>query len=198
MGVSKITRGSIEIESALYNFINDVALSGIAKSKDDFWNSFERLIQEFAPRVEHLLRVRDDYQSQIDEWHITNRGDGHNNQEYLQFLTDIGYIKDRPESVQVQTGNVDPEIASVAAPQLVVPVDNARYAINAANARWGSLYDALYGTDMIPEEDGAERGGNYNPIRGGRVIEFSKNFLNLVGMLPLIFSKQTSSNFCGR
>ena len=129
MGVSKITRGSIEIESALYNFINDVALSGIAKSKDDFWNSFEKLIQEFAPRVEHLLRVRDDYQSQIDEWHITNRGDGHNNQEYLQFLTDIGYIKDRPESVQVQTGNVDPEIASVAAPQLVVPVDNARYAI---------------------------------------------------------------------
>lgn len=178
MGVSKITRGSIEIESALYNFINDVALSGIAKSKDDFWNSFERLIQEFAPRVEHLLRVRDDYQSQIDEWHITNRGDGHNNQEYLQFLTDIGYIKDRPESVQVQTGNVDPEIASVAAPQLVVPVDNARYAINAANARWGSLYDALYGTDVISEDAGAERSGPYNPIRGANVIAYARNLLD--------------------
>ena len=178
MGVSKIAKGSIEIESALYHFINDAVLSGIERNEDNFWNSFEKLIREFAPRVEHLLRVRDDYQSQIDAWHIANRDADHNDQEYLQFLTNIGYIKERPESVQVLTGNVDPEIASVAGPQLVVPVDNARYAINAANARWGSLYDALYGTDVISEDDGAERSGPYNPIRGANVIAYARNLLD--------------------
>ena len=128
--------------------------------------------------MEHLLRVRDDYQSQIDDWHISRRGNPHDHEAYISFLTEIGYVQDRPLSVQVDTKNVDPEIASIPGPQLVVPVDNARYAINAANARWGSLYDALYGTDVISEDNGADKAGPYNPVRGAMVIAYAKSLLD--------------------
>ncbi|HJM27797.1 MAG: malate synthase G [Acidimicrobiales bacterium] len=178
MGVSKVTRGSMQIDAVLYNFVNDSILPGTNREEHDFWDGFEKLFQDFSPRIEHLLRIRDDYQSQIDQWHVTNRDAVHNDEDYLHFLSELGYIQERPVSVQVQTSNVDPEVASVAAPQLVVPVDNARYAINAANARWGSLYDALYGTDVISEEGGAVHSGTYNPVRGAKVIAFARDLLD--------------------
>ena len=178
MSEPRVVKGSIEIDATLFAFVNDALLSGSNRNEDAFWNGLEKLLRDFSPRVERLLRIRDDYQSQIDEWHVNHRGASHDGEKYLRFLTEIGYVKERPESVQVQTTNVDPEIASISAPQLVVPVDNARYAINAANARWGSLYDALYGTDVISEVEGAGRSGPYNPIRGAKVIAFTRDLLD--------------------
>ena len=160
MGETKITIGALEVDAVLFDFVATSLLPGSNRNEDDFWVNLESLLKEFSPRMEHLLRVRDDYQSQIDDWHISRRGDPHDHEMYLSFLTEIGYVQDRPSSVQVDTNNVDPEIASVPGPQLVVPVDNARYAINAANARWGSLYDALYGTDVISEDQGVIYTGN--------------------------------------
>ena len=178
MSEPRVVKGSIEIDATLFAFVNDALLSGSNRNEDAFWNGLEKLLRDFSPRVERLLRIRDDYQSQIDEWHVNHRGASHDGEKYLRFLTEIGYVKERPESVQVQTTNVDPEIASISAPQLVVPVDNARYAINAANARWGSLYDALYGTDVISEVEGAGRSGPYNPVRGAKVIAFTRDLLD--------------------
>ena len=178
MSEPRVVKGSIEIDATLFAFVNDALLSGSNRNEDAFWNGLEKLLGDFSPRVERLLRIRDDYQSQIDEWHVNHRGASHDGEKYLRFLTEIGYVKERPESVQVQTTNVDPEIASISAPQLVVPVDNARYAINAANARWGSLYDALYGTDVISEVEGAGRSGPYNPVRGAKVIAFTRDLLD--------------------
>ena len=178
MNEPKVVKGSMEVDATLFDFVNHSLLPGSNRDAGHFWDGLENLLTDFSPRIENLLRIRDDLQSQIDEWHVENRLATHDGEKYLNFLTEIGYLKERPESVQVQTANVDPEIASVAAPQLVVPVDNARYAINAANARWGSLYDALYGTDVIGEEDGAGRSGPYNPSRGAKVISFTRDLLD--------------------
>ena len=191
MNEPKIVKGSLEMDTALFDFINSSLLPGSKLDNDDFWKNLENLIKDFSPRIDHLLRIRDDYQSQLDEWHIERRGKPHDSDDYLQFLAEIGYVQDRPEAVQIQTENVDPEIASVPAPQLVVPVDNARYAINAANARWGSLYDALYGTDVISEEGGAERSGSYNAVRGAKVIAYARNLLDR--HFPLDQSSHTTS-----
>ncbi len=191
MNEPRIVKGSLEMDTTLFDFINSSLLPGSKLDDDDFWKNLESLIKDFSPRIDHLLRIRDDYQSQLDEWHIEQRGKPHDSDEYLQFLAEIGYVQDRPESVQIQTENVDPEIASVPAPQLVVPVDNARYAINAANARWGSLYDALYGTDVISEEGGAERSGPYNAVRGAKVIAYARNLLDQ--HFPLDQSSHTTS-----
>ena len=169
---------SITISHHLKDFLENEVLDGLDITKEHFWTSFENIINEFSPRNKALLDKREDIQSQIDSWHIDRKDVDFNSEEYKTFLTDIGYIAPRSPDFSISTDNVDPEIKTIAGPQLVVPVMNARFALNAANARWGSLYDALYGTDVISEEDGAEKVGGYNPVRGDKVIDFSKNFLD--------------------
>jgi len=173
-----ITKGSLSVAEELSSFLSTEVLPGLEISEDHFWSSLEKIIQEFSPRNKELLDIRESMQSQIDAWHLANPGGEKNLDVYKDFLKDIGYLLPEGEDFKITTENVDPEISSIAGPQLVVPVMNARFALNAANARWGSLYDALYGTDMIPEDDGASRAGAYNSIRGNKVIAFSKNFLD--------------------
>ena len=178
MNSEKITKGSLQVDLALVSFIENDVLEGLKIRKEDFWKQFEEFLKEYVPLANQFLKSRDDIQSLIDQWHLDRKGQPHDEEAYETFLKDIGYILPRPESVDVSTSNVDPEIAAVAAPQLVVPIDNARYALNAANARWGSLYDALYGTDVISEEDGATRSGPYNPKRGDKVITYTRALLD--------------------
>ena len=173
-----ITKGSLSVAEELSSFLSTEVLPGLEISEDHFWSSLEKIIQEFSPRNKELLDIRESMQSQIDAWHLANPGGEKNLDVYKDFLKDIGYLLPEGEDFKITTENVDPEISSIAGPQLVVPVMNARFALNAANARWGSLYDALYGTDMISEDDGASRAGAYNSIRGNKVIAFSKNFLD--------------------
>ena len=179
--------GNLKVAPVLYQFINEEALPGSGLSTENFWSDFEALVTELTPVNKRLLEKRDQLQAQINAWHQENP-DGDFN-EYKSFLTRIGYLEDKAEDFLIGTEGVDSEIAYQAGPQLVVPVNNARYAINAANARWGSLYDALYGTDAISEENGASRTSSYNPIRGEKVIAFAKNFLDEV--IPLVQSSHT-------
>ncbi|MFE4121208.1 malate synthase G [Priestia sp. YIM B13486] len=176
--------GNLKVAPVLYQFINEEALPGSGLSTENFWSDFEALVTELTPVNKRLLEKRDQLQARINAWHQENP-DG-DFSEYKSFLTRIGYLEDKTEDFLIGTEGVDSEIAYQAGPQLVVPVNNARYAINAANARWGSLYDALYGTDAISEENGASRTSSYNPIRGEKVIAFAKNFLNEV--VPLVQS----------
>ena len=169
---------TLKISEDLKIFLEQEVLSGLDITSDHFWSSFEKIVDEFGPRNKALLETREDMQSQIDSWHIERKGQEHNHTEYKAFLEGISYIAPRSDNFSISTTNVDPEIKTIAGPQLVVPVMNARFALNAANARWGSLYDALYGTDVISEDDGAKREGGYNPIRGDKVIAFAKNFLD--------------------
>ena len=171
-------KSSLKVSEKLKDFLDNEVLDGLDITSDHFWASFEKIVDEFVPRNKALLETRENIQSQIDSWHIERKGKEHNHSEYKSFLEDIGYIAPRSDSFSISTTNVDPEIKTIAGPQLVVPVMNARFALNAANARWGSLYDALYGTDVISEDDGAKREGGYNPIRGDKVIAFAKNFLD--------------------
>ena len=169
--------GSLQVAKELYDFVNNEAILKSGLEIDSFWTGFEKLISDLTPENKKLLAFRDELQNKINSWHKDHK-EGINASEYKSFLQEIGYLEDEVEDFQIGTENVDEEIALQAGPQLVVPVNNARYAINAANSRWGSLYDALYGTDAISEEDGDERAGSYNPVRGAKVIEFAKNFLN--------------------
>jgi malate synthase len=169
---------TLQVSKDLKDFLENEVLVGLDISVDHFWSSFEKIVDEFSPRNSELLKKREHIQSSIDAWHIERRGSEHNHEEYKLFLEEIGYIAPRSGDFSITTENVDPEIKTIAGPQLVVPVMNARFALNAANARWGSLYDALYGTDVISDEDGAKREGGYNPIRGDKVIAFAKNFLD--------------------
>jgi malate synthase len=173
-----INHGSLKVSKELDELINKKVCIGIDLEPENFWASFEKIIEEFTPRNRALLDKREDLQKKIDDWHLANKGKPIDKAEYKNFLKEIGYLLEEPEDFSIETKNVDPEIASIAGPQLVVPVMNARFALNAANARWGSLYDALYGTDVISEEDGADKAGAYNPKRGAQVIEFSKKFLD--------------------
>ena len=173
-----INKGSLSVSTDLEAFLKSEVLPGLDLSEDHFWTSLENIIHEFSPRNKELLDIRESMQGQIDAWHLANPGGEKNLDVYKDFLKDIGYLLPEGEDFKITTENVDPEISSIAGPQLVVPVMNARFALNAANARWGSLYDALYGTDMISEDEGASRAGAYNPIRGDKVIAFSKNFLD--------------------
>jgi len=173
-----ITKGSLSVAEPLSSFLSTEVLPGLDISEDHFWSSLEKIIHEFSPRNKELLKIREFMQDQIDAWHLANPGGEKNLDVYKDFLKDIGYLLPEGDNFKIMTENVDPEISSIAGPQLVVPVMNARFALNAANARWGSLYDALYGTDMISEDDGASRAGAYNPVRGDKVIEFAKNFLD--------------------
>jgi len=168
----------LQISEDLKNFLSNEVLDGLDMSSEYFWSSFEAILNEFGPRNKELLEKRVIMQSQIDEWHRQRRGAIHSHTEYKDFLKEIGYLVEDKGDFHISTDNVDPEIKTIAGPQLVVPVMNARFALNAANARWGSLYDALYGTDIISEDDGATKAGSYNPIRGKKVIEFAKKFLD--------------------
>jgi len=173
-----IKKGSLSVSTDLESFLRSEVLPGLDLSEEHFWTSLENIINEFSPKNKTLLGIRESMQGQIDAWHLANPGQEKNLDAYKNFLKEIGYLLEEGGDFKITTANVDPEIASIAGPQLVVPVMNARFALNAANARWGSLYDALYGTDMISEENGASRAGAYNPVRGDKVIEFAKNFLD--------------------
>lgn len=172
---ARIQKGKLAIAKELYDFIENEALLGSGLDSETYWKNFEQVVVDLSPKNKALLAKRDDIQAKIDEWHRNNTFEL---QAYKAFLTEIGYLLPEVEDFQISTENVDEEIALLAGPQLVVPVRNARYCLNAANARWGSLYDALYGFDVISEEDGAEKGKGYNPKRGEKVIAFAKNFLN--------------------
>ena len=172
--------GSLDIAPALYEFIATEALPGTGMHLDEFWGALESILSDLGPRNAALLARRDELQTRIDDWHrgARERGEGHDPSAYADFLRDIGYVRYMDAAVTATTANVDPEIAQVAGSQLVVPLDNARYALNAANARWGSVYDALYGTDVISESDGCSRDGAYNPVRGDRVVAAGREFLD--------------------
>lgn len=177
------TIGGLTISNELEEFVRNEVLEGLDIEANNFWASLESILDEFGPRNIELLEKRETIQSQLDAWHIERKGKEHDKESYKEFLKSIGYLVEEGADFEITTENVDPEIKEIAGAQLVVPVMNARFSLNAANARWGSLYDALYGTDVISEEGGAEKAGGYNPIRGDKVIEFSKNFLN--EMAPL-------------
>jgi malate synthase len=168
----------LKVARTLYDFVNTEAIPGTQVDPAAFWSGFAALVKELAPRCQALLAKRDSLQAQIDAWHTARRGQTFDQPAYLSFLREIGYLTDEPAQVTVATANVDPEIAAIAGPQLVVPVTNARYALNAANARWGSLYDALYGTDAIPEDGGATRTDDYNKVRGARVVAKARTVLD--------------------
>lgn len=171
-----VQKGSLQVAKELYDFINEEALPGTEIEQDAFWQSFEQLVDDLTPENKSLLAYRDKIQQQINTWHLENKDFDFT--AYKAFLEEIGYLEPVAEDFQITTANVDEEVALQAGPQLVVPVNNGRYAINAANARWGSLYDALYGTDAISEEEGAHREGGYNPVRGAKVIAFGRKFLD--------------------
>jgi malate synthase len=172
-----ISVDQIKIDKVLYDFVNEEAVPGSGIEAQRFWQGFAALVAAKSSRNAQLLQRRDELQAKIDAWHRQNPGPEFDRKKYRDFLRDIGYLVAEKEPFSVDTANVDAEIAQIAGPQLVVPVSNARYALNAANARWGSLYDALYGTDAIPQ-DGAPRGGQYNPQRGAKVIRFARDFLD--------------------
>lgn len=168
----------LQVATELYDFVNQEVLPDVGVAPEDFWQGFSSLVTELAPKNAALLAERDRLQAELDTWHRANPGPIKDMQAYRAFLEGIGYLVPAPDEVQVTTANVDDELAVQAGPQLVVPILNARYALNAANARWGSLYDALYGTDVIAEEPGLEKGGKYNPARGAKVIEWARQVLD--------------------
>ena len=181
--MSRIVMSGLQVDAALASLVNDEILPGTGVSSEHFWQSFSDIIADLAPENARLLAHREALQAQIDDWHKEHRESGYSLEAYRGFLLAIGYLQAQPESFVINTSNIDEEIATQAGPQLVVPVKNARFALNAANARWGSLYDALYGTNAIPETDGCERSGPYNPARGDRVIAFAKSLLDEVAPL---------------
>ena len=169
---------NLSISEKLVNFVNDKLLPGTKIKKELFWNGFDKYIHELAPKNKKLLEIREKLQKKIDDWHKDKKGEKINIKKYKEFLKKIGYLKKTGPNFKIKTKNVDVEISSICGPQLVVPISNPRYALNAANARWVSLYDSLYGTDVIPETKGALRGKTYNPLRGERVIYYVRNFLD--------------------
>jgi malate synthase len=166
------------VATPLYRFIEDKVLPGTGIKSADFWKGFDEIVKDLSPKNEALLAKRDRLQADLDQWHKANPGPIKDMPAYRKYLKEIGYIDEVPDSVLATTQNVDDELALQAGPQLVVPVLNARYALNAANARWGSLYDALYGTDVISTEGGADKDGTYNPIRGAKVVAYARQFLD--------------------
>ena len=170
--------GSLSIDPALEALVREEIIPGLGLDAEDFWNSFSHILNDLTPRNRELLEKRDRIQQQIDDWHLNRMGKPHDPQAYQEFLRSIDYLVPEGPDFKITTTGVDPEISQIPGPQLVVPVSNARYALNAANARWGSLLDAAYGTDVIPETEGAERGISYNPQRGEKVFEFVHGVLD--------------------
>lgn len=187
----RVQAGGLQVAKVLYDFVNNEALPGTGLQADEFWAGFDRIVHDLAPRNRSLLEKRDELQAKLDAWYRERKGQSIDLAEYKTFLTDIGYLVPEGDDFQIGTQNVDEEIATMAGPQLVVPVMNARYALNAANSRWGSLYDALYGTDVIPEADGAEKGRSYNPVRGARVIAYARDLLD--SYVPLATGSHTEA-----
>jgi len=174
-----ISIGKLSIDARLHRLVESRMAPGTGIEPAQVWNGLETILEQMIPKNEALLARRDELQLQIDQWHRDHHSTKHDPEAYKNFLKEIGYLLDDVDEFEIETNNVDEEIALLAGPQLVVPVDNARFALNAANARWGSLYDALYGTDVIPEEDGAEKGsGGYNPVRGSKVVAYATGFLD--------------------
>jgi len=178
MSDARTTISGLQIATVLYDFLEREALPGTGLDSANFWDGFAALLTDFAPRNAALMTKRDAIQAKIDAWHIAHKGQTHDQAAYEAFLTEIGYLLPAPAPFAVSVTNVDDEIAHIAGPQLVVPVSNARYALNAANARWGSLYDALYGTDALPETDGATKGPGFNKVRAAKVIARGRQFLD--------------------
>ena len=176
--VERVRAGQSQVAAELHAFVEDEAMPGLGLDSGAFWRGFDALLHELAPANRRLLARREALQAEIDAWHRARRGQPIDAGAYRAFLADIGYLAPEGPDFSIETSHIDEEIAQTAGPQLVVPVTNARYALNAANARWGSLYDALYGTDAIPEDGGAARGGGYNPVRGARVIAWTRAFLD--------------------
>ena len=179
----RVTVGNLRVAQVLYDFINNEALPGTDIDPDSFWAGVDKVVTDLSPQNQDLLARRDDLQAQIDKYHRQHVIEPIDPDGYKQFLTEIGYLQPEPDDFTITTAGVDDEITTTAGPQLVVPILNARFALNAANARWGSLYDALYGTDVIPEDDGAEKGTSYNKVRGDKVIAYARKFLD--GAVPL-------------
>ncbi len=174
----RVAVGNLHVAQTLYDFVNNEALPGTDIDPDTFWSGVDKVVADLTPKNQDLLAHRDDLQAQIDKWHRHRVIEPLDPEAYKQFLTEIGYLQPEPEDFTITTSGVDDEITTTAGPQLVVPVLNARFALNAANARWGSLYDALYGTDVIPESDGAEKTSGYNRVRGDKVIAYARRFLD--------------------
>ncbi|OJZ74180.1 malate synthase G [Mycobacterium paraffinicum] len=174
----RVSVGNLRVARVLYDFVNNEALPGTDIDPDSFWAGVDKVVTDLTPKNRDLLNRRDELQAQIDKWHRQRVIEPFDVDAYRQFITEIGYLLPEPEDFTITTSGVDDEITTTAGPQLVVPVLNARFALNAANARWGSLYDALYGTDVIPEDDGAEKGSSYNKVRGDKVIAYARNFLD--------------------
>ncbi len=171
-----VKKGNLKIDSGLLDFINNEVIPGTNVNSDDFWSKFDKAVHELSKENKKLIQIRENIQKKIDKWHISNKGKKIEKTEYINFLKSINYIVEEKEDFKISTSNVDKEISKIAGPQLVVPVDNARYALNAANARWGSLYDALYGTDVISDS----KGKNYDPEKGKKVVEYVRELLDKI------------------
>ena len=180
---NRMEKNGLHVAKELVDFTEQVLLPDSGIEPRDFWFGLAKIINDLAPQNKELLLKRDAIQAKIDAWHLERKGQEHDKSAYKSFLMEIGYLVPEGEAFQIETAGVDPEIASIAGAQLVVPVSNARFALNAANARWGSLYDALYGTDVIDEAKGKERSGGYNPVRGAAVVDYAADMLD--DALPL-------------
>ncbi|MDA0663297.1 MAG: malate synthase G, partial [Proteobacteria bacterium] len=179
----RVQEGGLQVAANLHDFINTEALPGTGVTAAAFWPGFDAIMRDLAPVNRALLQTREDMQARIDAWHRERKGQRFDSAAYRAFLVEIGYLQPVGADFSIDTPTTDPEIATIAGPQLVVPVTNARYALNAANARWGSLYDALYGTDAIPEDGEGSRNGGFNPARGAKVVAFARDFLDRVAPL---------------
>src|SRR4030088_1340616 len=174
----RVSAGNLRVARVLYDFVNNEALPGTDIDPDSFWAGVDKVVTDLTPQNQSLLNTRDELQAQIDKWHRHRVIEPIEVDACRQLLSDIGYLLPEPEDFTITTSGVDDEITTTAGPQLVVPILNARFALNAANDRWGSLYDALYGTDVISEDDGAEKGTSYNKVRGDKVIAYARRFLD--------------------
>src|SRR5262244_454473 len=178
-----VDKSELKINEELCLLVRDEIAPGTGVNPDRFWKSFAEIVRDLGPKNRALLEKRNGLQRQIDQHYVARKDQPFRCEEYKVFLKEIGYLVPEGKNFKIATANVDPEITQIAGAQLVVPLDNARYALNAANARWGSLYDALYGTDAISETGGATRGGSYNPVRGNKVVQWTKRFLDEIAPL---------------